>query len=101
VNILLRYGADPTIKNDLGKSPVDYCDALPELRGALKRVIHMQDRFTKHTVVTLHRRNSTATNMKFPMYLAHRVSFTDFTEEKILVTNVSKHIKNSNKEESL
>jgi len=69
VNILLRHGADPTIKNDLGKSPVDYCDTFPELRGALKRVIHMQERSTKHTIVTLHRRNSTATDMKFPMYL--------------------------------
>jgi len=67
VNILLRHGADPTIKNDLGKSPVDYTDAFPELRGALKRVI--QQRSAKHTVNTLHRRNSTATNMKFPMYL--------------------------------
>ena len=39
VNILLSHGADPTIKNDLGKTPLDYCDAFPELRGALKRVI--------------------------------------------------------------
>jgi len=67
VNILLSHGADPTIQNDLGKSPLDYCDAFPELRGALKRVI--KQRSTKHTVVTLHRQNSTATNMKFPMYL--------------------------------
>ena len=27
VNLLLEHGADPTTKNDLGKSPVDYCDA--------------------------------------------------------------------------
>ena len=66
VNILLRYGADPTIKNDLGKTPVDYCDAFPELRGALKRVIKQR---SENKLVTLHRRNSTATNMKFPMYL--------------------------------
>ena len=32
VNLLLENGADPTIKNDLGKTPVDYCDAFPELR---------------------------------------------------------------------
>jgi ankyrin repeat protein len=69
VELLLRHGADPTIKNDIGKTPVDYCDAFPELRGALKRVIHMQERSTKHTIVTLHRRNTTATDMKFPMYL--------------------------------
>ena len=66
VNILLRYGADPTIKNDLGKTPLDYCDAFPELRGALKRVIQQR---SENKPVTLHRRNSTATNMKFPMYL--------------------------------
>jgi ankyrin repeat protein len=66
VNILLRHGADPTIKNILGKSPVDYCDAFPELSGALKRVIKQR---SENKSVTLHRRNSTATNMKFPMYL--------------------------------
>jgi hypothetical protein len=66
VNLLLRYGADPTIKNDLGKTPVDYIDAFPELRGALKRVIQQR---RENKSVTLHRRNSTATNMKFPMYL--------------------------------
>ena len=66
VIILLRHGADPTIKNDLGKSPLDYCDAFPELRGALKRVIKQR---SENKLVTLHRRNSTATNMKFPMYL--------------------------------
>jgi len=66
VNILLSHGADPTIKNDLGKSPVDYCDAFPELRGALKRVIKQR---SENKPVTLHRRDSTATNMKFPMYL--------------------------------
>jgi hypothetical protein len=67
VNILLRHGADPTIKNDLGKTPMDYCDAFPELRGAFKRVIH-QRRHTNKSV-TLQRRNSTAIDMKFPMYL--------------------------------
>jgi len=69
VNLLLHHGADPSLTDGLGKSPMDYCDAFPELRGALKRVIHMQERSTKHTIATLHRRNSTATNMKFPMYL--------------------------------
>ena len=66
VNLLLEHGADPSIKNDLGKSPVDYCDAFPELRGALKRVIQQRKEGKQ---VTLHRRNSTATDMKFPMYL--------------------------------
>ena len=66
VNILLANGADPTIKNDLGKSPVDYCDAFPELRGALKRVIKQRK---ERSSVTLHRRDSTASDLKFPMYL--------------------------------
>ena len=66
VNLLLEHGADPTIKNDLGKSPVDYCDAFPELRGALKRVIQQRKEGKQ---VMLHRRISTATDMKFPMYL--------------------------------
>ena len=67
VNLLLENGADPTIKNDLGKTPVDYCDAFPEMRGALKRVI--QQRKEGKITVTLHRRDSTATDVKFPMYL--------------------------------
>ena len=66
VNLLLENGADPTIKNDLGKSPVDYCDAFPEMRGALKRVIQQRK---EGKPVMLHRRNSTATDAKFPMYL--------------------------------
>jgi hypothetical protein len=66
VNLLLEHGADPSIKNDLGKTPVDYCDAFPELRGALKRVIQQRKEGKQ---VTLHRRISTATDMKFPMYL--------------------------------
>ena len=66
VNLLLENGADPTIKNDIGKSPVDYCDAFPELRGALKRVIQQRK---ERKLVTLHRRDTTATDMKFPMYL--------------------------------
>ena len=66
VNILLRNGADPEIIDGINKSPVDYCDAFPELRGALKRVIQQRKEGKQ---VTLHRRNSTATDMKFPMYL--------------------------------
>ena len=68
VNVLLENGADPTIKNELGKSPLDYCDAYPEMRGALKRV--MQRGYgKKRKITTLNRRISTATDMKFPMYL--------------------------------
>eukprot|EP00938_MAST-03A_sp_MAST-3A-sp1_P002860 g2860.t1 len=66
VNLLLCHGADPEITDGLNKSPVDYCDAFPEMRGALKRVIQQQK---EGKLVMLHRRNSTATNLKFPMYL--------------------------------
>ena len=66
VNILLRHGADPEIMDGINKSPVDYCDAFPELRGALKRVIQQRKEGKQ---VMLHRRVSTATDMKFPMYL--------------------------------
>jgi ankyrin repeat protein len=69
VNLLLEHGADPTIKNDLGKTPMDYTDAFPELRGALKRVVHHKKTNKTNNFVTLRRRNSTATDMKFPMYL--------------------------------
>ena len=64
VNLLLRHGADCSIKDDLGKSPVDYCDAFPELKGALKRAIRQE-----HEKKTVFRRLSTASNMKYPMYL--------------------------------
>jgi ankyrin repeat protein len=68
VDILLQNGADPSIKNDLGFSAVDCCHAFPELRGGLKRLIEQQ-RINKKNTITLHRRISTATEMKFPMYL--------------------------------
>jgi len=59
VNLLLQYGADPTIENALGKSPLDYCDSFPELKGALSRlIIRRQNKDTK--VTSLFRRNSTA-----------------------------------------
>ena len=66
VNLLLCHGADPEITDGLNKSPVDYCDAFPEMRGALKRVIQQRK---EGKPVMLHRRNSTATDSKFPMYL--------------------------------
>ena len=53
VNLLLENGADPTIKNDLGKTPVDYCDAFPELRGDLKRVIQQRKEGKPVTLITI------------------------------------------------
>ena len=66
VNLLLQHGADPSIKDDLGKFPHEYCNAFPEMRGALKRAIHLQ---LENKKVTLHRRVSTASDLMFPMYL--------------------------------
>ena len=68
VSILLQHGADPTVQNDLGKCPIDYSDAFPGLRGALKRV-EQQKRETRQLKSKIYRRNSTAIDMKFPMYL--------------------------------
>ena len=68
VNVLLRYGANPNIKNDFGKSPLDYCEAFPELRGAMRRISYQQKtRASKG--VSLNRRDSTASDLKYPMYL--------------------------------
>jgi hypothetical protein len=69
VNLLLQHGADPSVIDGIGKSPVNYCDAFPELRGALKRVIKQRQEGNGRRTTTLMRRNSTATDMKFPMYL--------------------------------
>jgi ankyrin repeat protein len=55
VNLLITHGADPSIKNKVGMCPLDYCDAFPELRGALKRVIYQR---REKKAVTLVRRDS-------------------------------------------
>ena len=67
VNFLLQNGADPSLTNGFGNSPVDYCVDFPELRRALYRVI--QQKRTTNKATKLYRRESTATDMKFPMYL--------------------------------
>jgi hypothetical protein len=70
INLLLRYGADPSIRDDMDRSAVDYCDAFPELRGALKRVIQQNKKNnTSLRKTAMFRRDSTATEMKFLMYL--------------------------------
>jgi len=67
VNILLRNGANPSIKNSMGKCALDYCEAFPELRSAIKRVLATSSRESKKT--SLYRRDSTASDLRFPMYL--------------------------------
>ena len=58
VNLLLENGADPTIKNDLGKSPVDYCDAFPEMQGALKRFIRQQKEIKRVMLTSMFEREA-------------------------------------------
>ena len=58
VNLLLEHGADPTIKNDLGKTPVDYCDAFPEMQGALKRFIRQQKEIKRVMLTSMFEREA-------------------------------------------
>jgi len=50
----------------MNKLPEDYATFFPQLRGALKRVALQRG---EQSVTTLYRRDSTATDVKFPMYL--------------------------------
>ena len=68
VNMLLHYGADPTIRTTLGLSSIDMCKGFPELSGGLKRVQSMKHTSTNRKA-TLNRRASTAITLRFPMYL--------------------------------
>ena len=68
VNMLLHYGADPTIRTTLGLSSIDMCKGFPELSGGLKRVESMKHTSTNRKL-TLNRRASTAITLRFPMYL--------------------------------
>lgn len=69
VNCLLQEGADPSITNKMGFSPIDFACMYPEIRGGLVRVRENYDRETKHGSRLLHRRSSTATEIQFPMYV--------------------------------
>ena len=66
VNLLLQYGADPSLKNALGMSSVDFC-INSEMRAGLLRAT--EQRVKKIKTICLHRRDSTASDLKFPMYL--------------------------------
>ena len=72
VNLLLEYGANPSIKNAMGTIPVDHC-FFPEIRGGLKRIQHKRElssgRQSRQYQINLQRRESTASDLKFPMYL--------------------------------
>jgi ankyrin repeat protein len=70
VNLLLQYGADPSIKNVLGETAIDFSSDFPEIRGGLKRVAYQRE---VRMSASLHRRDTTASDLKFPMYLVRFV----------------------------
>ena len=84
VELLMEHGAEPFIKNDLSRDVLSYCEAFPEIKTAIKRVKREDRRYKKATestretntskfktkkTFTLQRRLSTATDIKYDMYL--------------------------------
>ncbi len=83
VEILLEFGARVSIRNDMGKDVFDYCKAFPEIESAIRRLRReairntifssgekydsIADRGTKD--FGLQRRGSTATPVRYDMYL--------------------------------
>jgi len=73
VELLLNMGADPLIKDSIGKSVRDMCMSFPELRGMLeKRERKMKLRGTAkktRAIEVLGKRISTATPIQYEMWL--------------------------------
>jgi len=85
VEILLQFGANPSVRDSLGCDVRSYCKAFPEIKGAIERIKREAERnqgrtrerksdesveATKGTTsFTLQRRLSTATDIKHDMYL--------------------------------
>ena len=73
VELLLSQGADPSVRDDAGKSVQDVCAGFPELKGMLeKRERMMKLRGTKKktgAVEVLGKRISTATPIQHEMWL--------------------------------
>ena len=87
VELLMEHGADASIKNDLGRDVLSYCNVFPEIKSAIERVKREDDRVQGNTTrnstrevraakptarssnFTLQRRLSTATPVKYDMYL--------------------------------
>jgi len=91
VELLMKYKADPYIKNDLGRDVLSYCESFPEIKGAIERVqretrqaqggvkLTTTTKETRPTGTvastkgtddfTLQRRLSTASGIKYDMYL--------------------------------
>ena len=104
VELLIEYKANPSIKNDLGRDVLSYCESFPEIKGAIERVKREAKRVQQNnnktsskstsksglvsrvksrapsqaptkgmssssSSFTLQRRLSTATDIKYDMYL--------------------------------
>jgi len=104
VELLMEHGASPSIKNDLGRDVLSYCESFPEIKGAIQRVKREAKRVQQNkdktsskstsksglvsrvksrapsqaptmgmssssSSFTLQRRLSTATDIKYDMYL--------------------------------
>jgi len=94
VELLMEYKANPSIKNDLGRDVLSYCEAFPAIKDAIERV--KRERKSEHHstkkktlkstrksrspsskrtttsssgTFTLQRRLSTATSVNYDMYL--------------------------------
>jgi ankyrin repeat protein len=91
VEILMEHGANAFVKNDLGQNVLSFCQAFPQIKGAIERVKRQKER-THHdkknsykssakskvksspqnpssSTFSLQRRLSTATPIKYDMYL--------------------------------
>jgi ankyrin repeat protein len=105
IELLMGFGAEPSIKNDLGRDVLSYCKAFPEIKGAIKRVkreagrvqrkitdkTSRETRCTKTSTetkkktngFTLQRRLSTATPVKYDMYVLNvSTMFALFEDEE-------------------
>jgi len=89
VEILMQHGANPSVKNDLGRDVFSYCEVFPEIKNAIKRLMDERkygraaqtpsslktngdvesSTSSRHGTVTLQRSVSTATPVKYDMYL--------------------------------
>ena len=96
VELLMEHGAEPSIKNDLGRDILSYCQSFPEIKGAIRRIERENNRLlgtmsstetarstTTTKMFTLQRRLSTATPVKYDMYVLNvSTMFTLFGDQE-------------------
>ena len=94
VELLMQHGANPTVKNDLGRDVLSYCDAFPEIRGAIKRV-QMEERSiqgggdTKSTTTSLQKTKSEESSKMGTSPTRSTKATKDFTLQRRLSTATS------------